>query len=174
MEEGLKWELVGSADAFHVSSILKTGAHRGRDTRIVMEKIVADMMRVEAITFKSQGRRGGGSWKKLKPNTIRKKGTHEILMTQGAKSNYTGLEPNALFKSLTEPNAPFQILTITRDSIRFGTDRPYAGAQQYGSWLRFIPPRPFLRFLPTDTHRWRQMIIDHLMEPFVRASRTKK
>lgn len=169
----ISWHLEGAADTEYVAGILKVGAQRAKDTRVVMERITADMMRVEAKTFESQGRRGGGSWKRLASDTVRKKGDSQILRTDGARPGYSSLEPDALFRSLTVPDAPYQILNVTRNSIRFGTDRPYAEVQQRGSWIRSIPARPFLRFLPTDMNRWRTMMIEFLMEPFVKGKKGK-
>jgi len=164
---------ISEEGAFHVAALLDIGAKQSRDTMVVMEKIVADMMRAERATFYAQGRRGGGSWKPLKPDTIRKKGVgyQNILRTDLANPGYSKIEGSnsvdTLFRSLTRPGAQYQILNVTNTSIRFGTDRPYAGAHQHGSWLRFIPARPFMTFLPSDQERWSRMISEHLMAPFI-------
>jgi len=159
--------------AFHVSGLLDFGATKGRDTAVVMERIVADMMRVERQTFYAQGRRGGGSWKPLLPDTVRKKGVgyQNILRTDLANPGYSKIggaqSVDTLFKSLTQPGARYQILDVTNSTILFGTERPYAGAHQHGSWMRFIPARPFMTFLPTDEERWTRMMSEHLMAPFM-------
>jgi hypothetical protein len=126
---------------------------------------VADMMRVEAAQFSSQGRRGGGSWAQLKPDTVRKKGTSEILRTRGASPGYSKFPEDSLFKSLTEPEAEFQVLHVTKSSIIFGTTHPFAE--------KLNRERPFMRFLATDRARWGRMIAEHLMAPFM-ASDGKK
>lgn len=158
---GMEFGLTGDVDAKFVAVLLKSGAKQAVDTRVVMDKIYLDMLRVEAAVFSSQGRRGGGSWASLKPDTVRRKGTTEILM--GGHGDEYG--PDALLRSVTEPNAPFQILHITKNSVTFGTDRPYAETQQYGSGRS--PARPFLRFTASDRSRWMGMIAEHLMKPFV-------
>lgn len=118
--------------------------------------ITEDMFRIEEVVFNSNGRRGGGSWARLKDDTVRKKKSAVILQDTGV-----------LKRSVTEPGAEYQILDITNEGIAFGTERPFAAVQQSGSPARNIPARPFLRFLPTDISRWNLLILSHLMEPFV-------
>lgn len=119
----------------------------------VMEEIQTDMFRVEEAIFSSGGRRGGGSWAQLKPDTIKKKNSSKILVDTGA-----------LKDSVTQPGAQFQILEITNLGIMFGTDRPWAVVQQTGSSR--VPARPFIRFLPNDVNRWTGMIARHIMKNF--------
>jgi phage gpG-like protein len=161
--------------AGHVAALLSAGAVQARDTQVVMEKIALDMMRVEKIVFRSQGRRGGGSWAALAPDTVRKKGIggYNILRTDLAKPGYSKIggvvSSDTLYRSLTTPGAPYQILRITKDTALLGTDRPYAETQQHGSWLRSIPARPFIQILATDVDRWKGLIAEHLMTPFIRS-----
>ena len=170
---GLVWELEGDETAFEVAGLLEATARQLVDTGPVMVKIARDMMAAERATFYGQGRRGGGSWAPLAPDTIRKKGVgyQNILRTDLANPGYSQIEGHAssdtLFKSLTEPGAAYQILDVTPEAIRFGTTRPYAGAHQYGSWLRFIPKRPFMNFLETDIERWNAMLRRHIMAPMM-------
>lgn len=121
------------------------------------------MMLVEERIFETQGRRGGGSWKKLKPETVRKKGTTEILRTRGAKSGYSRFPADSLFKSLTEPGAPYNVTEVTRNRIAFGTKHPYAEV--------IASQRPFMRFTESDVNRWNDMIAMYLMEPFLKESK---
>lgn len=134
------------------------------DTRFVMNEISIDMMQSTASLWRSQGRRGGGSWKRLKKGTQRKKGMTKILYTEGAKDGYTKYGNDTLFRSLTEPGARYQIREISGGAIEFGTDRPWAGVLEFGSEKKGIPPRPFIKFARYDFSRWREMIIDHLMK----------
>jgi hypothetical protein len=170
---GLIWEITGEADAFEVAGLLTAGAKQARTTDVVMAKITNDMLRVEKQIFYGQGRRGGGSWKPLKPDTVRKKGVgyQNILRTASAKPGYSKIgdvqSVDTLFRSMTERGAPYQILNVTNTTVEFGTERPYAGAHQHGSYLRFIPARPFLNFLQLDIDRWDAMIARHLMAPFM-------
>jgi phage gpG-like protein len=163
----------GAEEAQYVAGLFEAGAGQGENTRTVMDMIVADMLRIEKIIFRAQGRRGGGSWKALAPDTLRKKGIggYNILRTDLARPGYSKIDghisSDTLYRSMTEFGAPYQILAVTRNNIMFGTTRPYAGAHQHGSWIRFIPARPFMRFLPTDQTRWMRLINEHLMKPFL-------
>jgi phage gpG-like protein len=123
-------------------------------------EIVDDMFKVEAEIFASAGRRGGGSWKMLTAETAKRKGNWQILR---------GTQDESLFRSLTEPGAPFQILQISNSEIFFGTERPWASVHQEGSRDGRIPRRPFIRFLPTDITRWQRIIQRHLTKPFRRV-----
>lgn len=150
-----------------VAEKLFAGAELAVNTEPVIAKMIFDIMRITDTQFISEGRRGGGSWARLKPDTIRKKGTAEILKTEGARPKYKSLEgENLLYKSVTVEGAPFQILKFTRNSFEFGTNRPYAFVHQYGSPKRHIPARPFLRVLPPDQERWNRWIMRHLVTPF--------
>lgn len=126
------------------------------DNRTPLTEISANIFEIESAVFSSGGRRGGGSWKQLKPETIKRKGKDEILV-----------DYSALKDSLTVPGAPFQILEIGNESLVFGTNRPYAFVHQHGSVKARVPARPFIRFLPTDITRWTRIIAAHLMSPFI-------
>lgn len=125
-----------------------------------LSMIVTDMFRIEEQVFKSDGRRGGGSWKALKPETIRRKGSSQKLVESGA-----------LLKSVTVPGADYQDVHLlppgSPDRIEFGTDRPGAAKHQYGFKPQNIPARPFIRFTPYDIVRWEKVIMDHLMASYV-------
>lgn len=155
----MEFNITSEGTAEHVALLLRSGARRGRDTHAVMDKIVADMMRVERAVFDSQGRRGGGSWARLKPDTVKKKGTTEILRTRGAKAGYSKFPADSLFRSLTELGAEYQILDVGNDRILFGTDHPYAEV--------IAGQRPFMNYTNYDAERWKLMIAEHLMAPFI-------
>jgi len=134
--------------------------------RVPLEEIAADMMRIEGIMFNSGGRRGGGGWARLKTETIVKKGNSAILRTSGSAIGYKELPgDDILEKSLTEPDAPYQILKIFKNTIHFGTSRPYAAVHQYGSRARGIPKREFMRFTVKDHSRWNDIIAKHIIRP---------
>lgn len=143
--------------AERVAAKLNLGADRALNNEEPMWNIVEDLFKIEAAIFSSGGRRGGGSWAKLKPDTIKRKGSSEILK---------GTHDESLFRSLTEPGAEFQILDVNRTRIEFGTNRPFAYVHQHGSSRRNIPRRPFIRFAPYDYNRWNQILAAHLMVPF--------
>jgi phage gpG-like protein len=116
------------------------------------------MMEVTDTVFESQGRRGGGSWRR---NTAKwtaykaKKGWDlRILHARYPRSN-------TLRKSVTRPRAGGQILVIEDDFMQLGSSLPYAARHQYGHGK--TPARPYLKFTKRDTTHIRDMIRDHLM-----------
>jgi phage gpG-like protein len=131
----------------------------------VMELIFYDMLVGNLAQITGEGHRGGGSYAQLKENTIKKKGSAEILFTMGARPKYSTLGNDTLVNSVTQPDAEYQIKHVTNDQVILGTDRPYAGAHQYGSSARKIPARPFLSIIPSDRARWNRWIAERLMEP---------
>lgn len=163
----MEFFITDSGDLGRITKRFRNMSEEAQHTKPVMRLISLDMMEVEKAVFNSKGRRGGGSWKKLKLDTVKKKGTAEILKTDGSNPNYSSLGPNnTLFKSLTEENALYQISDVGDDHVEFGTSRPYANVHQDGHWMRGIPARPFLRFTANDTTRWANMIESHLMRGF--------
>lgn len=148
-------------EVFRLKRVMK----RLEDPMPVLGKIGLDMLEIEKLIFASRGRRGGGSWRVLKPDTIRKKGTSLILRTLEAKPNYSSLGNDTMYRSVTEPGAEYQIFALSKNKLMFGTSRPYAGAHQKGSRKRKIPARPFIRFLDTDRARWNEMILFYVTNP---------
>jgi phage gpG-like protein len=142
------------------------------DMSSVVTEIVFDLFRIEKIMFESEGRRGGGSWKRLAPATVAKKGGTEILRTEGSPPGY-GSGRDLLFRSLTVLGAPYQNIKVKNDFLEFGTKRPYARVHQYGSTARKIPARPFLRFTKNDYERWERMIENHLTKAFKAGTKPK-
>lgn len=118
----------------------------------VLVRISEDMMRIEKIVFDSQGRRGGGQWKPLKPETIKRKGSNRILHRTGA-----------LEASLTEPGATNQILKFGPRSVEFGTSDPIAVYHDQGAYAAGVPRRPLIKLVPGDVKRWNKMISDYLI-----------
>jgi phage gpG-like protein len=117
--------------------------------------IAKDMMRIEGQVFRSQGRRGGGSWKNLKPDTIKRK-----------KSAIKLIETGSLMRSLSVPGAKYQILDVGTQRIEFGTTRSGAETHQFGSRRQNIPARPYLRFTDYDLQRWKNYVITHLLNTY--------
>lgn len=129
----------------------------------VMNLILLDMMRANAENIASGGRRFGGSYANLRPDTVKKKGGAEILYTMGARPNYTKLGDDTLVRSVTEPGAEYQHAYTDNEHVELGTDRPYAATHQYGHPGRHIPRRPFLVAAPQDQARWKGWIAEKLM-----------
>lgn len=152
--------------ADQVEADLIRSAEKAEDTLNIMYAIFVNMLEAERRLFESQGRRGGGSWKSLKPETVAKKGSTQILITEGAKPYYSQIEGalsrNTLFRSLTEPNAPYQVQEITNETVVLGTTRPAAAM--------INAERPFIRFLPGDVERWSLWLAEHVLAPFIKET----
>lgn len=159
----MAYEVLHSFGTEETANMFLRSGEAAVNAEVPMLKIAEDMMLVERAVFSSGGRRGGGSWARLKADTVRKKGSTEILRTLNAKPGYSRVGGDALYKSLSDPGTQYQILRITNDSVTFGTDRPYAGVHQKGSASRNIRARPILRFLPTDVNRWQNWLLRHII-----------
>jgi len=157
--------LLDFGDVTREAMRLREGAKAAITTQYVMDKILADMYRIEGEIFKSQGRRGGGSWKGLSDITIKRKGMTDKLITIGMAEGYNASGQDLLRKSVTDPTAEYSVGHATKTTISFGTSRPYGFVHQFGSTKRRVPPRPFIKFTGRDIDRWRQMIYDHLLRP---------
>jgi phage gpG-like protein len=120
-----------------------------------MAKIALYLMEVERRIFESQGRRGGGSWK-------------EDTQAWSARKLKAGMDPRIniarghLMKSMSEPEAPHQILHVGYRQVILGSDLPYADVSNRN--------RPFTRLLPRDRAIMRQIVADYLVEKFNKAS----
>lgn len=119
------------------------------DASPVMEVIADFMMHAIGRTFDSQGRRGGGSWKRDSlPWLLRKQ--------------RLGLDPRighatqALRDAFSVRGAAHQILTVEAHSVDITTDLPYAGTEQRH--------RPFIKFTPTDILTMRDTVRSYLMD----------
>jgi phage gpG-like protein len=154
----------------HVAKVLFRSANQARSFKKPLEIIRTDMFRIEEALFRSQGKRGGGSWKRLKPDTIRKKGNSKIIYTEGSNSFYSAYGNNTLVKSLTQKDAPFHSSHIGNHVLSFGTDRPWAESHQYGAPGASIPRRELIRFTPRDQERWIGWLNEYVMQPYRRGS----
>lgn len=159
----MEFIITGSDTTVKVVHKLDRYIARAKDTAPVMERVGIDIFRINELNFSSGGRRGGGSWGGLKETTKKKKGTSEILRTAGARVGYSRPGNDALFKSVTVPGSEHQILVIKNRSVEVGTTVPGAASTQYGAPAKNIPARPFMRAIPSDQVRWRQMLLEHLM-----------
>lgn len=129
----------------------------------VFKDIAKYMMEITEKQFESQGRRGGGSWKRLSPLWLKQK-ERKGWDTRILHQKYP--RSNTLRKSVTRSRAGGQILEITDTSVNFGSSLPYAGRHQYGYGK--TPARPYLKILKGDSEKIRGMIRDHLMQQWTR------
>lgn len=103
---------------------------------------------IETAIFESQGRRGGGSWRRDSPAWLARKAR------QGLDPR-VGFATQALFRSVTTPGDPGQVLEMTKSTLRFGSRLPYARAQQ--------EHRPFIKWTLRDKARMRDIIKDYIV-----------
>jgi hypothetical protein len=128
---------------------------RAQDVEPAMIEIGQQLQKIADISMTAQGRRGGGSWAFLKPDTIRRK----------AKK---GLDPriefatHALYNSLTKVAAGSHIDT-DHNSVRFGSDLAYARAQHFGRPEINLPARPLITIVEGDRKMMAKTILDHIV-----------
>lgn len=157
---------ISEENAEIVGLALDAVAERMENLTPAFEEIFVDMLLTTDTQIKSQGRRGGGSWAALKPDTVRKKGGDtRILYTEGAPPKYSEPGGDALVKSVTKAEAPYQVFQMTNESLIFGTSLDYGQTIQKGSSRRNIPARPFLKVLQGDVDRWTSLITRRFMAP---------
>jgi phage gpG-like protein len=114
-----------------------------------MATVLTRIMEIIALTFESQGRRGGGSWPADTQSWLERK-------------QREGLDPRiqhatlALRRSMTEPGADFQDMKIGRNYAKVGSLLEYAETAQYH--------RPFVKLTKTDRTEIRKIIRDYLIK----------
>lgn len=121
-----------------------------------LEKVADYMMDVIDKNFKSQGRRGGGSWRRISPGWKARK------MREGLDPRI-GHATLALRKSMTKRDAPEQILTVGRTRVSLGTKLPYAATQQRN--------RPFVYTLAEDRAEMVSIIRRHVLSAWRKKTR---
>jgi phage gpG-like protein len=122
--------------------------------RPAMEVIAGIMLRAYGMTFESQGRRGGGSWKRDSVEWLERKQRMNLDLRIG---HATG----ALRRAMSVPGAAHQKLEIGNTFVHLSTDIPYAATEQRH--------RPFLRLLPGDKLQMRHAVRDYLIGTFKAA-----
>lgn len=145
---------------FGTEAVSTRFARMARDTgdaSPAFSDIADELMRVTAIQFDSQGRRGGGSWKHLTTKWLNFKIRHAY------NPAILHMRHN-LRRSVTVKGAAGQILDISPTELNFGSSISYARTHQYGYPPRNIPARPFIKLIEGDRRKIRDMIRDHIME----------
>src|ERR1041385_3006828 len=122
-------EIIG--DKIATLRLKRIGDHAANATP-VMVAVLDEMRRIAGATMDSQGRRGGGSWAFLQPETIRRKARAGL---DPRIERATGL----LYESLTRAAHPNQIAEVSRSDAALGSNLPYARAQSKGT--RTLPAR---------------------------------
>jgi phage gpG-like protein len=144
-----------------VNRQLLRGKKLAANMKPVNELIAADLLRVQAATFESQGRRYGGSWKAIDP-------------VWAARKARLGLDPRiliargALMKSMSVRDAPFQKLRVDARGIELTSELDYSRVMDEGSPDHGVPARPFTKIHPRDRQRWVKMVEKALRDAIVR------
>jgi hypothetical protein len=119
-----------------------------RDARpalIVVNEYLADAMKKN---FESQGRRGGGSWRKLSEGWQKRK-------AREGRDPRIGFYTGALFAAATDVSSTDRRIKMTKTSLNVTIALPYAAVQQ--------DERPFAKFTKGDTLAVRGIIADHVL-----------
>lgn len=121
------------------------------DATPVMEEIADTMMGIILKIFESQGRRGGGSWSQLSEQWVRFKANNAL-------DPRIGFATGEMVTSLTERDAPYQVLHITPQSAELGSSLERAAIQNR--------ERPFTKFTERDRAAIRAEVRAYLMLAF--------
>lgn len=113
--------------------------------------VMDDIERIERALFSSQGRRGGGSWRGLSPETIAAK----VRKSQDPRIN---IATGALLHSVSDQHAEYAVREVTRSSLRFGTTAPGAKQSQMH--------RPIFKFTRFDRARWAKWWGEYIVRYF--------
>jgi phage gpG-like protein len=129
------------------------------DARPALNRIADIIMDAVDMNFESQGRRGGGSWKRVSPGWQ-------------ARKVREGLDPRighatlALRDSMTSRRDPDNVTIITRQRLSIGSNLVYAEPQNV--------KRPFTTLIEPDMVRIRRTLINHLMRAWRKRTRVAK
>jgi len=134
------------------SVFAKMGVAAGDAIPFWEDEVIPDVERIEYQMFKSQGRRGGGSWRFLQPETIAAK-------VRKGESPMINIATGALLTSVSEGSGfdkpEYAIREVTPAMLRFGSSAPGAAESQR--------ERPFLRFTHFDRARWARWFVQYIV-----------
>lgn len=131
-------------------------AHRANDMQPLFHMLHGDFLNIERKQFESEGKLGSGGWPALKPETLRRKqkrGQDERILHA----------THALLDSLTQAEAAHHVFDTTADSMRVGTDLPYAEIHQNPRATGPLPKRPPVEFRTTDRRAWARATNDWVL-----------
>jgi len=148
---------------FGFKEVTRNFEQMGRDAKSIhraLDLVVDAITEVEEAMFNSQGRRGGGSWRRVTQAWQRRKLRH-------GWDPRTGHARHLLRKSVTYRGDPNMVVRIdpVQGTIIFGSRLPYASVQQRN--------RPYLRFTIHDRRKFAKIIINDLTEKFKRRARRR-
>lgn len=115
--------------------------------RPAMAKVAAYLLEVEGAIFRSQGRRGGGSWRRDTDEWLQRK------MRLGLDPRIN-IASEALMRSMSVAGAPHQLLHIGDTRVLLGSTLPYAD--------KVNEERPFTHILERDKLQMRAIVAEHI------------
>jgi len=140
-----------------VDGMLYAGMQAAGNMKPALELVAEGMMESIDLNFQAQGRRGGGSWKKLSQYTVdRKVREGELPLILIATS--------ALRDSMTMRRDPNMDLKVTRSEVRLGSRLDYANVQDKGGGPSHLAARPFASFTEGDLREWTRICEQYLID----------
>src|SRR5688572_260558 len=123
-----------------------------------MQVMSDEMLRIIRINFRSQGRRSGGSWKRITPRWAKQK-------------RREGLDPRILFASgrleqSFHRDGPNQKIVYSKRGFTIRSTVPYAAVHQYGFPGKNIRARPFVKFSQHDKRMFAKLLQEYLLQEF--------
>jgi phage gpG-like protein len=140
-----------------VDGMLYAGMSAAANMKPALELVAEGMMESIDLNFQAQGRRGGGSWKKLDPYTVERK-MHE------GELPLILIATSALRDSMTMRRDPNMDLKVTRSEVRLGSRLDYANVQDKGGGRSNLPARPFATFTEGDLREWTRICEQYLID----------
>lgn len=126
------------------------------DARPALSRVADYIFRMEAALFRSQGRRGGGSWRQVTEEWMDRK------MKNPQTADARILHGSGLLRrAASVRGAAHQTLEIDRDRLNYGVNLPYARAHLEGRG--HMPRRPWIKVTKRDRQAMAKMVQDHLM-----------
>lgn len=125
------------------------------DMAPALATIAGDMMRVIGATITGGGRRYGGSWPALDPQTIARK-------AKKGQDPRPLIATGALLRAYSVMGAPNQVLEVGTHHLKLDSTLDYAEDIQRGTHK--MPARPFIDFYPQDRKRWAAICTDYVKE----------
>jgi phage gpG-like protein len=138
----LRFRLSGDRSLDEYTRDLRGMIARSHNMQPAMEAVGRYLMGATARTFAAQGR--PRRWAALKPATIRDR------LRRGYGPAPILVRSRTLFRSLTQPGAPYSILRARPRSLQYGSRLRYFRPHQHGVPEHNLPARAMLQLLNQD------------------------
>lgn len=130
---------------------------RAVNARKPFREVSSRLADIERRVFDSQGRYGGGSWRRLAPATVRRKRLRRL-------DRRIEHATRRLRKSMIrKQHGGDAIRRVTKDSLEFGTRVKYARKQHKGYAPQNLPPRPLIKLTEHDKRDAVKKIQEHVV-----------